>query len=244
MAVAGGGEGGSASIAPPRVIRDLTGHTSTVMPMLNKPGAHVQNDLGVNDDSADADQRVVRSSLALATAVSELLHERAFTEITVQQIIDRAGVARATFYARYRNKDDALYSSFERMIAGLEHRMERRATPDARLAPVAELLSHMASSPMVVGSLRAADRMETIWELGTGFLAEMIERRVPLFAGGAAAGGALTPGAAPFRLQARMLAGALVELTKWWMEHPQRMSAEELDRHFHDMAKRVLLPAR
>ncbi len=214
--------------------------------MLNKTGAHVQSEDGADvkcadDECADVDQRVARSTLALATAVSELLHERAFTEITVQQIIDRAGVARATFYARYRNKDDALYSSFERMIGGLEHRMERRASPDARLAPVAELLSHLSSAPSVVGSLRAADRMEMIWELGTGLFADMIERRLPLLAGTATSA---PPAPAPFRLQARMLAGALMELTKWWLEHPQRMSAEALDRHFHDMARRVLLPVR
>lgn len=205
--------------------------------MLNKAPEHVQD-----DDSDAIDQRVARSSRALATAVAELLHERAFNEITVQHIIDRAGVARATFYARYRNKDDALYTSYEQMIAGLEHRMERRPTRDTRLAPVSELLAHLASAPSIMESLRAADRLEMIWELGTGFFAEMIERRLPLFAGGTIVGGVVSP-ALP-KLEARMLAGALVELTKWWLEHPQRMTAEALDDHFHDMARRVLLPSR
>jgi len=198
--------------------------------MLNNPPDDVQN------DASDAlDQRVAKSSRALATAVSELLHERAFNEITVQHIIDRAGVARATFYARYRNKDDALYSSYEQMIAGLEHRMERRQTRDARLAPVSELLAHLASAHSVMESLRASDRMEMIWELGTGFFTEMIERRLPLFAGSAASTVTVP------KLEARMLAAALMELTKWWLEHPQRMTVEALDDHFHDMARRVLL---
>lgn len=204
--------------------------------MLNKAPDHVQD---AGDDTPD--QRVVRNSRALATAVSELLHERAFLEITVQQIIDRAGVARATFYARYRNKDDALYSSFEQMIGSLEHRMEQRAGPNTRLAPVRELLAHLSSAPSILESLRAADRLETIWELGTGFLTEMIERRLLLF-GGAATPVATSP--VTLKLEARMLAAALIELTKWWVEHPHRMTAEALDDHFHDMAKRVLLPSR
>ena len=211
--------------------------------MLNKRPAHVQD-----DDSDATDQRVARSSRALAVAVSELLHEGAFHEITVQQIIDRAGVARATFYARYRNKDDALFTSYEQMIAGLENRMERRTTRDTRLAPVSELLAHLASAPSVLDSLRASDRMEMIWELGTGFFAEMIERRLPLFTGSGAPTVAVTtvsaPTAAAPKLEARMLAGALVELIKWWLEHPQRMTADALDSHFHDMARRVLVPSR
>lgn len=204
--------------------------------MLNKAPDHVQD---VGDDAPD--QRVARNSRALATAVSELLHERAFREITVQRIIDRAGVARATFYARYRNKDDALYSSFEQMIGGLEHRMEQRAGPHTRLAPVRELLAHLSSAPSILESLRAADRLESIWELGTGFFTDMIERRLPLFAGGAAA--VSTSLVAP-KLESRMLAAALIELTKWWLEHPPRMTAEALDVHFHDIARRVLLPSR
>lgn len=201
--------------------------------MLNKPPDDVQSD---SDETPD--QRVVRSSRALAAALSELLHERAFDDITVQQIIDRAGVARATFYARYRNKDDALYSSYEQMIAGLEHRMEQRASPQARLTPVAELLAHLASAQSVVDSLRASDRLEMIWELGTGFFTEMIERRMPLFRGSAVSASAVP------RLEARMLAAALMELSKWWLEHPQRMTAATLDEQFHDMARRVLVPSR
>jgi AcrR family transcriptional regulator len=201
--------------------------------MLNKLPDDVQS-----DGAETPDQRVVRSSRALAAALSELLHERSFNDITVQQIIDRAGVARATFYARYRNKDDALYSSYEQMIAGLEHRMEQRASSRARLAPVTELLAHLASAPSVVDSLRASDRLEMIWELGTGFFTEMIERRAPLFAGGTVSASAVP------RLEARMLAAALMELTKWWLEHPQRMTAAALDDHFHDMARRVLVPSR
>ena len=41
-----------------------------------------------------------------------------------------------------------------------------------------------------------------------------------------------------------VLAAALMELTKWWLEHPQRMTAAALDDHFHDMARRVLVPSR
>ena len=61
------------------------------------------------------DPRSLRSTRALGRALVDLMHESDFQEITVQQILDRAGVGRATFYAHYRNKEDVLQSSYERL---------------------------------------------------------------------------------------------------------------------------------
>jgi AcrR family transcriptional regulator len=85
--------------------------------MLNKPVAAVQ-------EPDDEDVRVERSGRALRLAMRDLLYEKAFDAITVQHIIDRAGVSRGTFYARYRNKEDALLASFEGMFGSLAAHLE------------------------------------------------------------------------------------------------------------------------
>ena len=46
------------------------------------------------------DRRVVRTRVALGHALVELMLEREFDEITVQQVLDRANVGRATFGCR------------------------------------------------------------------------------------------------------------------------------------------------
>ena len=51
-----------------------------------------------------ADPRVKRTRQLLHHAVLELIHEKAFRHITVQDIADRATVNRATFYAHYEDK--------------------------------------------------------------------------------------------------------------------------------------------
>jgi AcrR family transcriptional regulator len=191
--------------------------------MSNKPLAAVQQ-------PGEDDARVERSLRALRVAIAELLTERTFSDITVQQIIDRAGVARATFYAHFRNKDDVLYSSYERMFQGMEAHLDRAPSRPPRLAPMAELLTHLGESTTVFASLKASDRLEPIWNLGTDFLADMIERRMEQFGG--------MPVMDP-RLAARMLAGACVEMTKWWLDHPGQLSAQEMDANFHTMARRV-----
>lgn len=93
---------------------------------------------------------------AMREALNTLLGERAFNDITVQQILDRAGVSRATFYAHFRNKDDVLFASFERMVHGLARTLNtphERQRP--RLVPMRELIEHFASAGDVFHSLES-----------------------------------------------------------------------------------------
>ncbi len=186
------------------------------------------------------DPRVARSTRALAHAMAELLAEREFRVITVQHILDRAGVARATFYKHYRNKDDVLFSSYEGMFGWLEAELRKPWPHGRRLAPVTEFLLHVDESRNVLESLRASGKLDEIWELGVAFLADMIERRL-------ASGPELderpilTP-ILPRALVARMLGGALMEMAKWWLEQPRPVSAQEMDREFHQLARRTLPP--
>src|SRR5690606_20077435 len=62
---------------------------------------------------AASDPRIARTTHALGRALVDLIQEHNFDEITVQQILDRAGVGRTAFYAHYRNKEDVLHSSYE-----------------------------------------------------------------------------------------------------------------------------------
>jgi len=42
-----------------------------------------------------------------------LMHEKNFDDITVQNVLDRAGVGRSTFYVHYRDKEDLFLSDVE-----------------------------------------------------------------------------------------------------------------------------------
>lgn len=54
------------------------------------------------------DKRKERSRRAIQRAFVELLGEVGYTEMTVQGILDRSGVGRATFYAHFHGKEDLL----------------------------------------------------------------------------------------------------------------------------------------
>jgi AcrR family transcriptional regulator len=60
-----------------------------------------------------ADARVRRTRMQLGTAFLNLIIERPVREVTVQDVLDRSGVGRSTFYLHYRDIDDLLLSQLD-----------------------------------------------------------------------------------------------------------------------------------
>ena len=59
------------------------------------------------------DRRVQKTCQLLKDALIALISEKAYKEVTIQEILDRANVGRSTFYLHYDNKDELLHSCFE-----------------------------------------------------------------------------------------------------------------------------------
>ena len=76
-----------------------------------------------NDAPKDRkDRRVVRNNGAILAAMVELIGEKRWVEITVSDIVDRADVARSTFYKHFSSKEDVLLASMQPMLRILAQR--------------------------------------------------------------------------------------------------------------------------
>ena len=75
------------------------------------------------------DRRVQRTQQLLRAALLSLIEEKGFEALTVQEIIDRANVGRATFYAHFDRKEDLLVSELD----GL--RLALKRAPDTGTLP-------------------------------------------------------------------------------------------------------------
>lgn len=181
------------------------------------------------------DPRVLRSTHALGAALVELMIEEKFENITVQRILDRAGVGRSTFYTHFRNKHDVLHSSYEQMFAWLEHKLDDPSPTGVRVAPVAEFATHVLEAGSFVEALRSAGQLQEMSVLGIDFFARMIERRIKPVAG--------TKPPIPASLVARMLSGALMEMVEWSAEHPLSTTPFRMDATFHALARTWLVRA-
>lgn len=65
---------------------------------------------------AKTDRRIQRTRELLQKALIDLIGERGYDAITIQDIAERANVGRTTFYAHYSTKDDLLMSCHEAIL--------------------------------------------------------------------------------------------------------------------------------
>jgi len=63
------------------------------------------------------DRRVQRTRELLQKALIELIRERGYDAVTIQDIVDRANVGRTTFYLHYRSKDELFIGCHEAIVS-------------------------------------------------------------------------------------------------------------------------------
>jgi AcrR family transcriptional regulator len=66
------------------------------------------------------DRRIQKTLQLLQNALVELILEKGYDAVTIQEILDRANVGRSTFYAHFENKDQLLRS----LLVALNERFE------------------------------------------------------------------------------------------------------------------------
>ena len=179
-------------------------------------------------DAVKIDRRIRRTRDTLGDALVELIREKPFDAITVQEILDRAGVGRSTFYTHYSDKQDLFLGEVEAFFEMLSTMLTRNGAASERLAPVAEFFSHLSDVQDFYQSLVASGKANDVWALGRGYFARSIEERLRL------AGVKMEP--VEMAAQAFALAGSLFALLEWWLDHGRKSDPREMDRLFHAMA--------
>ena len=89
------------------------------------------------------DRRAQRSRELILEALFALMTERGYERLTIQNLIDRAGVGRATFYAHFQSKEELLAASIGRLRDWLEQ--AGRARGDEPLGFTQPFFQHLAS---------------------------------------------------------------------------------------------------
>ena len=181
-------------------------------------------------DAVKIDRRIRRTRDTLGDALVELIREKPFDAITVQEILDRAGVGRSTFYTHYSDKQDLFLGEIEDFFERLSTMLTRNGAALERLAPVAEFFSHLSDVQDFYQSLVASGKANDVWALGRGYFARSIEERLRI------AGVKMEP--VERAAQAFALAGSLFALLEWWLDHGRKTDPREMDRLFHSMAWR------
>jgi AcrR family transcriptional regulator len=180
------------------------------------------------------DRRVVRTRDLLGDALVALIQEKPFERITVQDVLDRAGVGRSTFYTHYKDKTDLFLSDAEDFFEAMSTALSKHGDKSNRVAPVCEFFSHVAEQREFHDALVASGKIHDLWEMGQEYFARGIEQRLREMPVSATAATADQAGLA------HAFAGALFSLLSWWVQNERQLSAKQMDELFHGMVWRSI----
>lgn len=189
-------------------------------------GSIVPNFVAIPGDSDDA--RAVRTRGELASALIALMHVKGFDEITVQNICDRAGVGRSTFYAHFQDKDELFIRHTVVFGRALGERLDWDETLGSYRFPARWFFEHVRQMKPLFDSLFRARKTEFIMKVWQNNIAQVFEQRVL-----AMRRDKEIPDGISAVILAQQLAGTLMTLIVWWMDHHYSITEHEMDQQFH-----------
>ena len=174
------------------------------------------------------DRRVRKTRASLHGAMLTLLEDHSYAEITVEQLIGKADISRATFYAHFSDKDDLFLHVADALITTMIERAIAVASIDVPLAggaAVYETFRHAETfRPFYLAMFRGAAKGAALQHFRESMVAA--SGRVTLAT--AAAVGVETR--LPVDVISRAWVGEHLELMQWWLESSPGISAAELAR--------------
>lgn len=188
-----------------------------------------------------SDRRVKRTRKRLQKALIDLIGERDFDAITVQDIVDRADVGRTTFYLHYDSKDDLFMSCHQAIVSQFHFGPHYAHSREAMLASQAP--PEMA---------RAYRHLKEAWSAlypilqgkdGPLILRRIRDRSAEEIEDSLRAAFAEDNSAISYDVLANYLSGAQLALVYWWLEKRRPHTAEEIAEALHRLQRAAIRDA-
>src|SRR5512139_2214965 len=192
------------------------------------------------------DRRIQRTRQSLHTALLELIKEKDYDAISIEEITDRANVGRATFYLHYKDKEDLLLEEFREMAyekvqvlseipfsAWLQSQEETADFKGKRPAPpLLIVFEHVYENSelyyILLKSERSSRVVERIRKIATEAIAQFVETKaktdpIPLLF------------TVPIEFFAAFFSGALLSTVDWWLEEDMKHTPREMTHLFQSL---------
>jgi len=189
------------------------------------------------------DRRVNRTRRQLREALFNLILEKGYDAVTVEEITARADVGRTTFYLHYHDKEDLLMESIGELVDDLieqmarfpmeEWKLERGSAGSAPSPAIVLPFQHVASNARLYqivlrgdGTYSVSRRLREIIVQASAEMARVLLERDEL--------GALNS-QVPMDVFMNYIAGAWLGLITWWLENEMPYPAEQIAGMFQRM---------
>jgi AcrR family transcriptional regulator len=178
------------------------------------------------------DRRVQRTRQILQEALLSLILEKGYEAVTVQDVIDRANVGRATFYSHFQDKDDLFLSSFESLRDQFEQHLLTQSTAaenpwNLSLVMFQHAQSHLPIYKAMAGKQGGNVAMGHIHKYLSTLIQEhfktQLSERKDL--------------KVPPDVIAHYIVSAYMALLTWWLDHNAPYPAERMNEMFRQLTQ-------
>ena len=175
------------------------------------------------------DRRVQKTRLALQNALIELILEKGYDAVMVQDILDRANVGRSTFYAHYQDKEDLLMNHLESLLKAFEahaqpvlgHHSAQHVEFGGQINLPLFVLRYVENQPRLFKALLGKHGSVKHSSYFQNFLGKYILNILKSYS---------KAGLSPqqFEMVATYMTSAFLSLLVWWIDNDLPCSVEEL----------------
>ena len=190
------------------------------------------------------DRRVRRTRRALREAMLDLMEEKGYDQVTIEELTERADIGRTTFYLHYSAKQDLLLEQFGELLDQLvvqlsqiplsswQQARESFTVEEHPSQPICMIFQHAADNKDLYqivlqgeGVDQASDRLQVIMTNAVNtFLSHKLGEESDQ----------LTL-QIPIELFGNYFAGAMLGVIKWWLEADMPYTSQEMEDIFFQM---------
>src|SRR6478672_9611951 len=113
-----------------------------------------------------SDRRTRRTRHKVSGALVDLIKEKRFDDITVQNLIDRAGVGRSTFYSHFRDKEDAFENQWQQFNGFIAQQIKWDKAGKDSFFPVTFFFQHLQEVQSFYRGLVRSGKVDAIFKSG------------------------------------------------------------------------------
>ncbi|MBK9750868.1 MAG: TetR/AcrR family transcriptional regulator [Chloroflexi bacterium] len=185
----------------------------------------------MNKSSKSEDLRVRRTRKLVWEALMELILERDFDFVTVNDICERAMVHRTTFYNHFQDKFDLLASGmatmYEEFTTELASPLEayERLDPDHPPAYFVQLFQHILDNKLFYTAMLTGRGVNPFRERLLSYLTQVSLQRLKYVQS------KLGSARIPLEMTACFYAGAIISTATWWANEGFRETPTQISHH-------------
>lgn len=187
------------------------------------------------------DRRVERTRAALKQALYELIDEKGYDQVTVEEITERANLGRATFYLHYRDKEDLLLEDVINLVDQMVEEttgmpwLRWRQAPEGsvpwpnRPPPMVLVFQHVAEN---AGHYRIILRGQGSYTVGERLREIIIQAIKDVGLVRSQEGFPEREIQVPLDVIANYYTGSVMGLVSWWLENDMPYPPEKMAEYF------------